>query len=499
MTKVNLPHPNGRRRLWRRWLLRGLAVATGLLPLIVAELALRWADYPPPAAIDPYVDLHQLRPLFEPVPGDPQRVHIAPERLHLFRPVSFTRHKPPDTIRVFALGGSTTQGEPYSTETAFPRWFGEAMQLADPTHRYEVINCGGLSYASYRVLAVLREVMQYEPDWILVYTGHNEFLERRTYDHLQEKNWKNQLLSRTRRLHTVRALGELFRGARPAGDRSTKPLTVIQSEVDALLDYRGGLDAYHRGDPWMQGVVPHFAWNLEQMLRLCRQARVPLILIRPVSNLADCPPFKIEPPPNLPPDRLEAFQSLWDAARGEADPSRAAALANQVLALDPEHAGAHYLLGRLAYERNDAAEADRHLVLARDFDVCPLRATTPVLEVIDRLARRYQCVFVDAEQLFAVRSHLQIVGNQWLVDHIHPSIEGHQLLGHEIARACINNGMVDAPESNWAQEVDERFRDLLLQLDESYFHRARQRLEGLRLWTQGRANKIRSAAPYTAD
>ncbi len=46
----------------------------------------------------------------------------------------------------------------------------------------EVINVGGISYASYRIAAILDEVLQHEPDLVVIYMGHNEFLEARTYD-----------------------------------------------------------------------------------------------------------------------------------------------------------------------------------------------------------------------------------------------------------------------------------------------------------------------------
>ena len=49
-----------------------------------------------------------------------------------------------------------------------------------------MINCGGVSYASYRLGPILDEVLGYEPDLIMLYTGHNEFLEARTYPRLIE-------------------------------------------------------------------------------------------------------------------------------------------------------------------------------------------------------------------------------------------------------------------------------------------------------------------------
>ena len=53
--------------------------------------------------------------------------------------------------------------------------------MADSSRTWEVINAGGISYASYRVALVVKELAAYAPDLFVVYSGHNEFLERRTY------------------------------------------------------------------------------------------------------------------------------------------------------------------------------------------------------------------------------------------------------------------------------------------------------------------------------
>ena len=45
----------------------------------------------------------------------------------------------------------------------------------------EIINTGGISYASYRVARLMEELLAYQPDVFVIYTGHNEFLEKRIY------------------------------------------------------------------------------------------------------------------------------------------------------------------------------------------------------------------------------------------------------------------------------------------------------------------------------
>ncbi|MEZ5362267.1 MAG: hypothetical protein R2748_07970 [Bryobacterales bacterium] len=92
----------------------------------------------------------------------------------------------------------------------------------------EVINAGGVSYASYRVAAVMEELAQYEPDAFLIYSGHNEFLERRTYEGLIETpapvTALGGILSRTR----IWAAGAKLTGAGPSA-RPTKSCSLRKS------------------------------------------------------------------------------------------------------------------------------------------------------------------------------------------------------------------------------------------------------------------------------
>ncbi len=445
-----------------------------------------------PPAVDPFVDLQQLQPLFRPTTDG--RMEIGAERMNLFRPASFSLEKSPGTFRVFALGGSTTYGEPYSSETAFPYWLGLYLQAADADRTLEVINCGGLSYASYRVLAILREVLDYEPDLIVIYTGHNEYLERRSYAEYDSRPWWQRLGASLADLKTVQlvrlAIGNTASRSAPEG----KSRTVMQAEVDALLDYQGGLEAYTRAAPWREPVVEHFRWNVEQMTQLCRAAAVPLMLIKPVSNLLDCPPLKFEVDKTLSLEQQQHFDQLWQEARRSDDRDQAITALMAALQIDPGHADANYLLGKLYFLNGEIEMARVRLVLAKDLDVCPLRATTDIQTALEDVAIKHHTILFDADQYFGQLSEFGLVGNRWLVDHVHPTVEGHQQLGEALAIALIKSGTVSPPVSDdWLERGRALCRQHLSNLGEEYFHRGKQRLEGLLLWTQGRAKKIRES------
>ena len=299
-----------------RFLFRVLGVLVGLLPFLAIESVLRLTDWGRPTELeDPYVGFAALRPLFV-LDADGQQFEIDPARHQYFRPESFSAKKGAHEFRIFCLGGSTVQGRPYAIETSFTTWLELSLQAADPRRVWDVVNCGGISYASYRLVPILRELLDYEPDLFILYTGHNEFLEDRTYREV--KNTPRAV----RYLHSVGMNLRSYRLLRAAwlrlgqhGTRDPSPQNKLPKEVDAFLDYRGGLADYHRDDDWRRGAVAHYRLNLSRMIGLAEIAGVPVLLVNPVSNLRDCPPFKLEVSQELDDAKRSEFEAEWENAR----------------------------------------------------------------------------------------------------------------------------------------------------------------------------------------
>ncbi len=148
----------------RHCLLRMFAIVLGFLPIAICEAGLRLFSVYPPINYDPFLDLSGTAPLF--VKSDDVWT-IPIERQRLFAEASFANVKSPKTRRVFCIGGSTTQGEPYKPPTAFPKWVEINLTLAAPYWDWEVVNCGGLSYASYRMLPIVNEILEHDADLVM--------------------------------------------------------------------------------------------------------------------------------------------------------------------------------------------------------------------------------------------------------------------------------------------------------------------------------------------
>lgn len=489
------PLPPSRRR---RWAFRVAAVLLGLSPLLAFEGLCRLLDWGRPSLHDdPFVGFASVRPLFVLTP-DASRYEIPPARQTYFRPESFAAAKADDEFRIFCLGGSTVQGRPFKVETSFTTWLEISLAAAQPSRRWKVINCGGVSYASYRLIPVLEEVLGYEPDLIILYTGHNEFLEARTFDHIQSRGTLvNEMLAGASRLRTFTLLREGYlrlqgrSSAQPPADRP-----ILPTEVDALLDYRGGLEEYTRDEEQREGVIEQYRYNLRRMVEMARDAGVPMVLANPVSNFRNCPPFKSQHRRDMTPDEQARWQALCSEASrcldgASFDLQAAIDLYEQACRLDPQHAGAFYNLAQCYEAAGRQADARDAFLQAKELDICPLRILQPMNDAVLQTARQTGTPLVDAQALFEDHSPQGIVGSQWLLDHVHPSIKGHELLADTLAAKLVELHLVQ-PCADWQSAKRRRYVEHFDALPELYFHEGTQRLAAVRKWARGRASRSRS-------
>jgi tetratricopeptide (TPR) repeat protein len=474
---------------WKWFSFRGFAVLLGLSPLILLELALRLAGAGKPTdGNDPFVGFSENHPLF--VRNESAgKYEIAQSRLTHFQPDSFAAKKGANEFRVFVLGGSTVQGRPWSIETSFTTWLELNLQAADASRKFEVVNCGGVSYASYRLVPILQEVLQYEPDLVIFCEGNNEFLEDRSYEPIRAQApavvW---LQKQAMRLRTYNVL----RGAVvPALGPNEKPQQTLGPEVDARLDWKDGLNEYHRDDMWRQSIIQHFEFNLRRIVAIADEANVPLLLVSPVANL-EWAPFKSEHRNGLTAEQLAEFDKLRQEASEIFAKDLPAAIQKLEAAaqIDDEYAELHYDIGLALQELGRRNEAEQALVRAKELDVCPLRILEPLREVIRNVAAETQTPVVDAHGLLAGLSRNGFPDRQWLVDHCHPTIEGHQQIADAIAAKLVALQMV-RPDNEWQAANDKAYREHLASLSHVYFDRARARLKSEQGWAHGEVQKTR--------
>ena len=466
------------------------AVLLAVVPFALAELLFVILDWGRPSRHDdPFVGFSAVHPLFV-RSDDGVRYEVPQSRRRCFRPEWFAARKPAGEYRIFCLGGSTVQGRPYGIETSFTTWLELNLRLAEPGRKWRVVNCGGVSYASYRLVPILKEVLGREADMIILYSGHNEFLEDREYGQIRDRpRWIAEpweLLARTRTYNLLqegylRVTGESLQAARP-------PRSILKADVDAILDYQGGLEKYHRDEEWRRGVIEHFGYNVRRMVGMSRDAGVPMLLVNPPCNLRECPPFKSQHRDGLTAEQLQRWKTLCREASDYSvvRASRAVRLLRQALAIDDQHAGLHYWLAKELDAMGQTAQAREAYVRAKELDICPLRILEPMNEAILRIAAQRHVALLDARKLFERHSPDGIPGDSYLCDHVHPRIAGHRLIADALIDELARQGVV-RPRDGWRQQQDKLAMEHIGSLGYSYFADGLQRLESLRGWATGRS------------
>jgi tetratricopeptide (TPR) repeat protein len=411
---------------------------------------------------DPFVGFSSQIPLFIEKMNSSGRsvMTTAQNKLTFFNMQQFPGKKPADTYRIFCMGGSTTYGRPYGDKTSFAGWLRELLPAADGRLDWEVINAGGVSYASYRVARLMEELAGYEPDLFIIYSGHNEFLEERTYGAMRDipetVRTAASILARTR---TWTAMSILLDRAGVLPETQQSKRVRMAGEVTTILARSAGPEKYRRDDPLRDNILEHYRISLERMADIARAAGAGIIFVTPASNLKDSSPFKSQHTDGLAPGEQEDSGRLLTAALQlieQQDWSPALEILDRALAVDPRYADLHYYRGKVLFALGRYAEAAETFRRARDEDVCPLRAMTSMRSIVAEVAEKKDAALVDfidllEDRLLEDAGH-DIPGAEYFLDHVHPTIDGNGLLAVELVEMMAARGIVQLSDA-WDEEA----------------------------------------------
>jgi len=354
--------------------------------------------------------------------------------LDTFNDQSFLAKKPADGFRIFCLGGSSSHGFPWGAEAAFTGIVGDAVAGNHPELHIEAVNASGVSYAMHRLNIVADELLAYEPDVLLVYSGHNEFIEPAFFEALKRRG-----TTRTR-LEYLLAHSRAYSSMRSAveGLQNEKPSAHEQFEIRVQRDKSRVFSQQER-----EAIVAEYRWRLERLVRRAHASGVKVVLATVPCNLSQWRPRSSTTVAML----NEADRQNWSEAfrsgkrRLDAgDFTVATAHLEQAAGFAPEHAETQFLLGQ-AHEGlaqwDDARTAYRW---ACDADDLPDRRVSGINEAIRAVAHEQGALLVDIDLIFEQRSEHGLVGFNLIEDYVHPTREGHEIIAWHIWDAMEQAG-----------------------------------------------------------
>ena len=437
----------------------------GVIPLTLTE--------------DPMVGFGENMPLFvRQKQGDGTFVYrTAKNKLRYFNDQSFPADKGKNTCRIFCLGGSTTYGRPYDHRLSFGGWLDAYLKEIEPDRTWEVINAGGISYASYRVAKLMQELTRYEPDLFIVYSGQNEFLERRSYGKLADMpSWLTYFESNLNRTRIYSGLKRLYKILRPNSFEKAKKKYELSGEVRTILEFTAGPSSYHRDDTLKQQILNHYYANLERMIRLSRDADADILFVTPVVNLKDVSPFKSEFKEGLSESSKDLFVGLLERGkhlREDGNPSDALKLYKQAFEIDNRYADLYFEIGRALFDLKGYEKAEAAFKHAVDEDIAPLRALSYMRAILFDVTSKHGVSLVDFEEILK-QAYLEqydhaVFGNEFFMDHVHTDDERYRILGLSLLSELEKKGFVTFEQTLNDMQMEKIGQQVRSSLNKGYY------------------------------
>ena len=394
----------------RTILFYGITAAIPLIFFLLLETGLRWGNYMGDLALfsDPGIGKNEY---YLPNPNFAARYFFYTKTVPSPSIDVFKQEKTPDIYRVFAMGGSSAAGYPYGFNGTYSRVVKDILQDRMPNKQVEVVNVGISAISSYTLYDQVAEILQQKPDAILIYAGHNEFYGAlgvgsnenlggfpwfvRGYLKLQQ--YKTFLLLRNTLVGAGKWTASLF-GAQEIDPNATLMERIINSRSIAL------------DGPKHQLAMHQFDSNLSAILEEFTQQGIPVWLGSLASNYKDQAPFVDVP------DALDAQE--------------------QPLPL----ASTIFQEGQSLLVNGDADAAQNQFAYAKDLDGLKFRAPESINQIIREKATEYEQVhYVPVYETFVEHSPNGIVGNELMLEHLHPNAKGYFLMGASFAQAMLEN------------------------------------------------------------
>lgn len=308
----------------------------------------------------------------------------------VFKPSSavnpFTINKRDNTYRIFVLGGSTTAGYPYSFAYGFPAILEINLKKRYPEITFEVINLGLTATNSFTVRDINRKLRKYDPDLVVLYSGHNEF-----YGAMGGASTESVFSSTFLSLANMwladfaiyQHVNKLVQYVFASGSSSEIRTTTMQYLIrDSNVEHGGTV--YNR-------TRHRFSLNYDSILRSNQKHGIPTIALTIVSNLKDQPPF----------DR-------------QSDSER------------------HYEMANSLFLNGDITDARQNYEIAKDLDRIRFRASSDFNAVIRDLSAKYGTELIDIDKSYAIQCLSGIEDDSCFTDHLHPNYFGYAYIANKI-------------------------------------------------------------------
>ncbi len=313
------------------------------------------------------------------------------------------KEKPKDAFRIITLGASSGAGYPYQNSGSFTKYIRKSLSYAFPNRKFEIANISMAAINSYTILDLLQGIIEKKPDLILIYLGHNEYygaLGVGSSQGIAKSRFITNLMLNLKGIKIYQLLENLVAVVHSIFNNSengTDGTMMSNIAQEKLIELNS--DLFNQG-------VSQFEANLNDIFSICKEHKIPVLTGTLISNLKDLEPF------------------------------------NSIGTQDGKSAKTVFKKARETYNNFNFKVADSLFRLAKDLDGLRFRAPEKFNEVIYNLSAKYKFDVVDVDSKINFESENGIVGNELMVDHLHPNLLGYQIIGKSFFEAILEAGLI---------------------------------------------------------
>lgn len=355
----------------------------------------------------------------------------------------FRKKKGGHTIRMFVLGESAAMGFPYPNNISFQRMLKYQLQKDYPQKEVEIINLSLTAINSYTFYDFGKELAQYQPDAILIYGGHNEYYGALGVGSTSTFGSNPSLVRciiRLRQTRLVQLLEQLVEKIKPTSLADTSDNLMKYVVKEQLIKYQSPI--FYKG-------ISQFEKNMRDLLTLFERDDIPVFWSTVATNLKDQYPFRslFAAGTDSAFYKKQLYMARTHFQHGELQP--ADSLVASLYESDPDNADCAYLRGQIKLAIGEHERAFQFFNEAKQKDGLRFRAPDEINDVIRQLSNQYKNVrLVEAEQSFKKESEAKIPGRKLLLEHVHPTIEGHRVIARSFLSAIQESGLLGAEENS---------------------------------------------------
>jgi tetratricopeptide (TPR) repeat protein len=447
----------GTTKVQKKWIFTFIMISSPFMFLGLMEMCLRLANYGSDTNSLVVVKRFQGKEYYciNPNVG---RDYFASHNVGVPEPYEevFEVVKSPKTFRIFCLGESTMYGYPYPSNITAPRFLKDRLTTLFPDKHIEVINLGIPAVSSSVVLDLVKMVVGYSPDLIIIYSGHNEFYGTYGVASTEYIGYNKTILDfylQVRKLKLLSLLREginhlrtLFSGH----EAQTRKATFLERMVqDRFLVY--GSSKYDRAKEL-------FRQNLAEMAEVASKRNVSICFSTLVSNWKDQYPFISLFAFGIKKEQREQWEQYFQSGveqerKGAYDPALRLFLQAQMI--DSMRADLHYHMGTCYSLMGNYEQAKTSFMKARDYDVLRFRASNEFNEIVRSIGSSPKNWVVDLEKSFVEESPHGILGNELFSEHLHPNVAGYFLMGKTFCQSMAEHDQI-ALHNQWNWSLNKQ-------------------------------------------